>query len=232
MTALVVEGLQAGYDSALIVRGVHFTVASGEALAVIGRNGMGKTTTLKAILGYLSNSRGSVRVEGVEVHGQPPYRVVRRGLAYAPQEGGVFAGLTVRDNIESTGASIRRLDGRLQRVYEYFPVLGTRLNQLAGTLSGGEQKMLILAMALIRQPQILVIDEISDGLQPSMVSMVRDALLEERRTRGTSILLVEQNIDLAFSVADRVAVMKLGSLSFECTAEPASRDRVLAELAP
>lgn len=230
MSTLTVKGLTAGYGSTTIVRDVDLHLDEGEMLAVVGRNGMGKTTLLKAILGYLRNARGSVQMKGTEILGQPTFKLIRNGVAFAPQEDAVFAELSVRDNLETGGLARRYRKERLADLLDCFPILGERMSQLAGTLSGGEQKMLVLSKALLGDPSLLVIDEVSDGMQPSVVSMVREVLLREREQRGTTILMVEQNLDLSLALADRIAVMKVGNLEFDCPATEDNRERLLGEL--
>jgi ABC-type branched-subunit amino acid transport system ATPase component len=230
MSQLVVTGLTAGYGSTTIVRDADFRLDEGEMLAIVGRNGMGKTTLLKAVLGYLRGSRGSVQMKGEEVLGQPTFKLIRKGVGFAPQEDAVFAELSVRDNLESGGLARRYRKERLAELIDCFPILGERMTQLAGTLSGGEQKMLVLSKALLSDPSLLVIDEISDGMQPRVVTMVRDVLQRERDERGTTILMVEQNLDLSLALADRIAVMKVGNLEFDCPATEENRDRLFDEL--
>ena len=144
-------------------------------MAIVGRNGMGKSTLLRA-LGYLPATKGRIELDGADVSGWPTHRIVRLGLAYGPQEGALFANLSVGENLEAVRGTPRRRES----VLRYFPILGQRLGQLAGTLSGGEQKMLVLARALISEPALLVLDEISAGLQPTMVASIEEALRQER----------------------------------------------------
>lgn len=231
MMRLVAQGIESGYGSATVLRGIDLTVAHGEAVAVVGRNGMGKTTLLKTLLGYLRPTAGTVHLDDVDVTGALPERIVRHGIAYGPQDEPVFASLTVEENL--LAAKRGPVDPkRRASVLEFFPVLGTRLRQRAGTLSGGEQKMLVLARALLAEPQLIVLDEITAGLQPSMVNTVVEVLRWERERRGTSMLLVEQNLDATLGICDRVAVMKLGQLVAEEPAVPAARDQLLVLLAP
>jgi ABC-type branched-subunit amino acid transport system ATPase component len=228
---LSATGIESGYGSATVLRGIDLTVDDGEAVAVVGRNGMGKTTLLKTLLGFLRPTAGTVTLDGVDVTGALPERIVRHGVAYGPQEEPVFASLSVEDNL--LAAKSGRIDpARRRTVLEFFPVLGTRLRQRAGTLSGGEQKMLVLARALLADPGLIVLDEITAGLQPSMVDTVVTALQWERERRGTSILLVEQNIDATLGICDRVAVLKLGRLVAEEPAVPSAREQLLVLLAP
>lgn len=211
---LTMTGLASGYGSATVLRGVTLEIGDGEAVAVVGRNGMGKTTLLRTLLGYLKPTAGTITLGGVDITGEPPERVVRRGVAYGPQDEPVFAGLSVEDNL--LAATRGRVDPRRRAaVLDFFPVLATRLRQRAGTLSGGEQKMLVLSRALLAQPNLLVLDEITAGLQPSVVDTVVRALRWEREERNTSMLLVEQNIDASLTICDRVAVLKRGQLVAE-----------------
>jgi branched-chain amino acid transport system ATP-binding protein len=232
---LHVRDLDAGYGAATVIREVSFDVAAGEALAVVGRNGMGKTTLLKAIMGHAGRTTGTVRVGDSDVTGRPAHRIVRLGVGYAAQEGNLFTDLTVAENLQAATMHLPRghTAKRREEVLAYFPVLTNRLWQTAGTLSGGEQKMLVLSLALLREPRLLIIDEISDGLQPSVVDTVGDVLRAERERRGISLLMAEQNVDLSLRVADRVAVLKLGRIvsTVDSTAEGV-RDHLMKELAP
>jgi branched-chain amino acid transport system ATP-binding protein len=213
---LTIAGLRASYGSAVVIRELALTVADGEAVAILGRNGMGKSTLLKAILGYVART-GTVTLDGNDIVAWPTARIVRRGIGYGPQEEAIFGELSVGENLAANVTLRRAAPDRMRDVLGNFPVLGERLRQRAGTLSGGEQKMLVLARVLLAEPKFMILDEISAGLQPGMLATVRDALAAERR-RGTTILMVEQNLDLALTLADRVAVMKLGQLQFEAPA--------------
>jgi len=228
-----VSGLRAGYGSATIIEGLDLNVGEGEAYAIVGRNGMGKTTLVKALLGYLPGTTGTVRISGHETGGWPTHRIIRLGIGYAPQEENLFSELTVGDNLDFGRARGNGPDSLRDYVLSHFPVLGSRLRQHAGTLSGGEQKMLVLARTLVLEPTLVILDEISDGLQPAMVSKVQELLLDIRRQRGVTIIMVEQNLDLALALADRVAVMKRGSLVHETASEsPTAHQELVQELAP
>jgi branched-chain amino acid transport system ATP-binding protein len=229
---LAVEQLRAGYGSAVIVDGVSFEVAEHGALAVVGRNGMGKSTLLKAITGYIKPFGGAISVGGRRTTGLATYRLARMGVAYTPQEQSLFGELSVEENLSigRSGACPRDLR---DEILETFPVLRERLRQRAGTLSGGEQKMLTLAKALAMRPQLLLLDEISDGLGPAVVSAVGETLVRLRERFGCTILMVEQNLDLSLRVADRIAVLKLGSIVFDQGAgDEGLRDELTAQLAP
>jgi ABC-type branched-subunit amino acid transport system ATPase component len=227
---LEVDRLSAGYGQTIIVREVTLDLRSGETLAIVGRNGMGKTTLLKGLLGYLGNPGGAVRLDGQDVRGWPTFQIIRLGVAYAPQEQAVVGELSVAENLESGALASRPSTERRSQIMAYFPLLGQRLRQRAGTLSGGEQKMLILARALLAEPRLLVLDEISAGLQPAIRDVVVQALTHERSRRGLTLLMVEQNIDMVIALANRVAVMKLGQLVWDCPAREEYRDRLNQEL--
>jgi len=227
---LVLEDVFSGYGPVAIVQGVSLRVRRGEIVALLGKNGMGKTTLLKTILGFTPSRRGLVRVGGLDAAAMTPARLIAWGLGYAPQERPLFQDLSIRDNLRLAVRSDRQLAPALARVFEDFPFLADRLKQPAGTLSGGEQKMLILARALMLRPRLLLIDEISEGLQPSVVERIASALRAEREREGTAMLVVEQNLDFALGLADRWAVLKLGRIDDEGAGGPAMRPRILQHL--
>ncbi len=229
---LEIGDLRAGYGSAVIVDGVSLEVPEHGALAVVGRNGMGKSTLLKAVMGYLKPSHGHVTLAGQNITGWSTYRIARRGVSYAAQEQSLFGELSVDDNL-TVGRGRKCPPAIREEMLGYFPVLAQRLRQRAGTLSGGEQKMLTLVKALVAMPDVLVLDEVSDGLGPGVVSAVGVALKGLRERHGCTILMVEQNLDLSLGIADRVAVLKLGKLIFEKpTGEQGLRDELVTQLAP
>lgn len=206
---LEVKDINAGYGAVQILRDVAFSVSSGEILCLLGRNGAGKTTTMKAIMGLLRLSAGSIVLDGEEVSHLPAYEIPRKGIGYVPQGRRLFAELTVSENIEaglmvSGGGSKTR-----ERVLDIFPRLRERLDQTAGTLSGGEQQMLTTARALCIEPKVLLLDEPTEGLQPSMIEQIRQVVLR-LKDEGVAIVLVEQRIDAILSVADRVAFIENG----------------------
>jgi len=227
-----ISELRSGYGSATILEGIDLVVPEHGALAVVGRNGMGKSTLLKTVMGYLKPSKGKVVVQSRDVTGWATYRITRRGVAYAPKEKSLFGELSVEENL-NVGKGRRCPAEIREEVIGYFPVLGQRLHQRAGTLSGGEQKMLTLAKALVSVPDLLVLDEISDGLGPAVISSVGTALKALRAKHGCTILMVEQNLDLSLDVADNVAVLKLGSLTLEKPSDAKGlRDELVTALAP
>ena len=210
--ALEVSGLTSGYSGAVVLRGLSLAVQPGEIVALLGKNGMGKSTLLKTIMGLLPARAGSVRLLGDDVTGEPAHRVARRPVAYTPQERALFQDLSVEQNLQLGLADARGFDAQLARIGEIFPVLPTRLKQRAGTLSGGEQKMLLVARALMAKPKLMLIDEISEGLQPSVIERLAVVLKAERDSAGTAMLVIEQNVGFALSIADRYAVLKMGEI--------------------
>jgi len=211
--ALAVSAVSSGYGAALIVRNASLEIAPGEILALLGKNGMGKSTLLKTIMGFLPvHGEGSVRVFGDVVSGLPPYRVARRAIAYTPQEQALFQDLTVEDNLRLGLRDDRAFDERLTRVAKAFAFIPERLKQRAGTLSGGEQKMLLVARALMSAPRLMLIDEITEGLQPTVIERLAGVLKAQRDEFMTSILLVEQNVRFALSVADSYLLIKSGEI--------------------
>lgn len=212
---LAVSGLTSGYGEAIVVRGVSITVAPGEIVALLGKNGMGKSTLLKTVMGFLRAREGQVTLHGRDVTHDPPHRIARQAIAYTPQEQAIFQDLTVGDNLRLGQPDAKWFEEELARVGEVFPFLKERLGQRAGTLSGGEQKMLLIARALMARPKLMLIDEISEGLQPSIIERLAQALVAERERTGVAMLLVEQNVRFALNVADRWAVLKRGEIDDE-----------------
>jgi len=230
---LKVRELSGGYGTIEVVHGLSFEIGRGQTYALIGKNGMGKSTLLKLILGLLPVTSGRVQVNGIEVAGWRPNEIVSHSVAYVPQDQALFQDLTVDENLRLGALGITRVEF-LQRklaISALFPFLRERLHQRAGTLSGGEQKMLLLGRALLPRPQLALIDEVTEGVQPTVVARMRDVLAEARKSTGMSLLLVEQNIDFAFSLADKFGVLNHGALVDE--GEPAAagaRQRAEAHL--
>ena len=215
--ALALQAVASGYGEAMVLRGVSLAIAPGTITALLGKNGMGKTTVLKTAMGYLPKRQGTVKLFGQDVTAWPAHKVARQQVAYSPQEQALFAELSIRDNLRLGLASDAGFDERFASVVEHFPFLSGRLAQLAGTLSGGEQKMLLVARALMARPRLILIDEITEGLQPSVVTRLAAALRGERDSHGTAMLIVEQNVGFALQVADRYSVLKRGEIVAEGT---------------
>jgi len=210
---LETEGLSAGYATGEVLRDVSIGMERGEIVGVIGRNGAGKSTLMRTIIGLVRARRGRIRFDGNEVTTLAAEQRARLGLGYVPQGREVFPRLTVHENLRTgryVGGGRKPLDFDL--IYATFPVLQERARQLAGTLSGGQQEMLAIARALIAGPDLLLLDEPSDGVQPSIVQEIGEALLRLNRTRGLSVLIVEQNLELMQHVTQRAYVLDKGAV--------------------
>jgi len=215
-TVLELRDVSAGYGPFRALFGVSIVVGAGEAVALVGSNGAGKTTVARVASGLVTPTIVTVMVDGVDLTGAPTHRFVRAGVAHAPEGRSVFATLTVEENLV---LSFRRLRGRrgvapaLATAYDMFPVLGRRRGQAAGTLSGGEQRMLSMARVLVEVPKVLVADELSLGLAPIIVDEIYETL-ERLRGEGTSLLIVEQQVTHALHLCDRVAVLEHGNVTW------------------
>ncbi len=206
---LELDALNTGYGKAQILRDLSLKVSAGEILCLLGRNGAGKTTTMKAIMGLLGLMSGAVRLDGQTISALAPHQVPRAGIGYIPQGRRLFGELSVAQNLE-IGLMVRRSGPEvLNGVLDLFPRLRERLGQRAQTLSGGEQQMLATARALCLEPKVLLLDEPTEGLQPSMIEAIRQVIMV-MRDRGVAIILVEQRVDAILSVADRVAFIENG----------------------
>jgi branched-chain amino acid transport system ATP-binding protein len=207
---LEVEGLRSGYHGVTVLKGLDFSVRN-EIFAVLGANGAGKTTLLATLARLIPLMAGSIRFNGEDVSALAPYRTAARGIGYVPQESGTFADLTVLENLQ-VGAMIGRRprDERLAEIFELFPNLRKLQGQAAGTLSGGESRMVACGRALMQEPKVLLLDEPTAGLSPLYVDLFFDKIKEIHETRGVAIVLAEQNATKALEVADRVMVLSLG----------------------
>lgn len=210
-TVLEVQGLHASYGATPILQGVDLAVRKGEIVCLIGRNGVGKTTTMRCLMGLLRTRGGSVRLQGQDIAPLPSDARARLGIGYVPQGRDVFARMTVAENL-MVGELIGGPRGKKlpDLVYQYFPRLAERRNQLAGTMSGGEQQQLAIGRALVGNPVLMLLDEPSEGIQPSIVQLICDVLRAIRRDLGTTILFVEQNLDTILDVGERAYVMEKG----------------------
>jgi len=214
--ALAIHGLHAYYGESHVLQGVDLEVAAGEAVSLIGRNGAGKTTTIAAIAGFLRPRGGSVHVNGADLTDTPPHQVARAGVALVPQGRRIFGDLSVGENI-AVAARPAPNGWDEARVLDLFPILARRRALRGNQLSGGEQQMLAIARALMRNPTVLLLDEPSEGLAPKLVEQVGE-VLQRLRATGLAILLVEQNLGLATTVGQRVLVMNKGTVVFAGTA--------------
>ncbi|MDR0807558.1 MAG: ABC transporter ATP-binding protein [Gemmobacter sp.] len=217
---LEIRNIELRYGAVVAVRDVSLTVGEGELVALLGANGAGKSTTLKAIAGVMKPSRGTMVLNGVNIVGQSPEQMVRRGVAMVPETRDVFPDLTVEENLR-LGGFARRHDRAGQavlreRMFTLFPILAERIVQPAGTLSGGQQQMLVIARAMMSAPKLLLLDEPSLGLAPVIVDQLFDLILDLKKS-GTTILLVEQNAGKAMRIADRNYVISLGRAAAEGT---------------
>jgi urea ABC transporter ATP-binding protein UrtE len=226
---LSVRGVHASYGAVPVLTGVDLDVSEAEVLTLFGRNGVGKTTLMRVLIGLLKPTEGQIIFAGRQIAGRPPNRIARLGVAYVPQGRGIFPTLTVRENL-LIGTRARSDGGSIpEAIYDFFPILKERLGQLGGTLSGGEQQMLALGRALCSAPKLLLLDEPSEGIQPNIVHQIGGLIRQIVSQTGISVLLVEQNLDLGLTVADRCIVMEKGSIVHEAAPQAFQNDAVLSE---
>lgn len=216
---LKVEDIQAYYGFSYILQGISFEVDQGEAVALLGRNGAGKTTTLRSIIGVTPPRSGKIFFDRTNIAGMAPYQIVRKGISIIPDTRRIIPNITVNENLKL--ATLKNRDKKEQKplldmAYSYFPQLRDRANNLGASLSGGEQQMLAIARSLVSKPKLMLIDEPTEGLMPTLVEMITEKLKELLQT-GLTMLLVETNLDVAFKVAQRVYVMEKGLIKFSGT---------------
>jgi branched-chain amino acid transport system ATP-binding protein len=234
MTALLnVEDVSSAYGLSRVLFGISLQVAAGECVCLLGRNGVGKTTTMRSVMGLLHPTSGRVVWKGTDIAGWSPHRTARAGIGFVPEDRRVFAELTVWENLDVAARAARR-PGRwdIAAVYELFPALSELRDRPGGHLSGGEQQMLTIARTLMGNPELLLLDEPSEGLAPLVVETLLDKVRELKR-QGLTILLAEQGVDFSLALADRVYVLEKGSIrhsgpAAELRDDPAFRDRLLA----
>jgi len=226
--ALALGGVDAFYGDSHVLRGVSFRCGAGRLLGLLGRNGAGKTTSINVTVGLVAPRRGTVAIYGTQVAGWPPEAIAAQGVALVPQGRRIFRSLTVRENLAVAACKPKGglpLSWTLERVFEAFPRLHERREQLAGTLSGGEQQMLAIGRALMANPRVLLMDEPSEGLAPQIVGEVM-ATIRRLKEQGLSIVLVEQNATLVFDVADDIVILNSGRVAVAAPAAELQRDGV------
>ena len=218
---VAVEDVHTFYGKSHILHGVCLTVGRGEVVGLLGRNGVGKSTTLKTIMGLVGPSQGKVVFEGQAITGLPAHKIARMGIAYVPEDRRIFRLLTVMENLRTgldrQGVTEARKQELLDKLFAYFPRLAERRSQAGGTLSGGEQQMLAIARAMMLEPKIILLDEPTEGLMPRMVSQIRE-IVEVLHREGVAILLVEQNVPLTLEASQRVYFMEKGMVRHHCAA--------------
>jgi branched-chain amino acid transport system ATP-binding protein len=227
---LALDDVHTYYGKSHILHGVSIEVGAGEVVGLLGRNGVGKSTTLKTIMGLVRPSQGRVRFDGRDVAGLAPHHLAHLGIAYVPEDRRIFRLLTVMENLRTgldrRGMTDERRQALLDKVYAHFPVLAERRGQAGGTLSGGEQQMLAIARAMMLEPKIILLDEPTEGLMPRMVSQIR-AIIDVLHRDGVAILLVEQNVPLTLETSQRVYIMEKGVVRHHAPAADLRRNQAV-----
>ncbi len=222
-----VEQIHTHYGKSHILHGVSLEVGRGEVVGLLGRNGVGKSTTLKSIMGLVRPTQGQIAFEGRPIVGLAPHRLARAGIGYVPEDRRIFRFLSVIENlrtgVDRAGVSEGRRRELLEKAYHYFPVLAERQEQAGGTLSGGEQQMLAIARAMMLEPKIILLDEPTEGLMPRMVGQIRQ-IIDVLRQEGVAILLVEQNVPMTLDASSRVYIMEKGAVRHHATAAALKAD--------
>ncbi len=229
---LSLKNLETRYGQIYALRGINIDVQEGEIVALLGANGAGKSTTLKTISSLINASSGSVIYKGEDITYRQPHSIVEMGVIHVPEGRMIFKELTVKENLELGSFTLHDNDirkKRLERVYELFPVLGERQQQMGGFLSGGEQQMLAMGRALMTEPKLLLLDEPSMGLAPLIVKNIMDIIKQINKEQGTTILLVEQNAKAALKFANRAYVLETGEIVMEGSAEEMSKDESIVK---
>ena len=218
---VLLDDLHTFYGKSHILHGISLHVAPGEVVGLLGRNGVGKSTTLKTIMGLVRPSQGKVLLEGNTITGLAPHKLARLGIGYVPEDRRIFRLLTVMENLRTgldrQGVTDERKRALLDKAFSYFPRLAERRNQAGGTLSGGEQQMLAIARVMMLEPKIILLDEPTEGLMPRMVSQIRE-IIDVLHKEGVAILLVEQNVPLTLEASQRVYIMEKGEVRHHCAA--------------
>ncbi|WP_426241618.1 ABC transporter ATP-binding protein [Nocardioides sp. LHG3406-4] len=226
---LHVEGLTAGYGAGAVLNDLSLTVEDGDRVAILGRNGVGKTTLLRALVGEVKAQRGQIRLDGVDVTREPAHRRARRGIAYVPQGRDIFPGLSVLDNLRVAvyGTGAKDVAELVEGVMDEFPVLREKAKLPGAGLSGGQQQILALARALVMRPRLLLLDEPSEGIQPSIVDQIAEHVRRVNEERGITVVIVEQNLEFAGRVAERAVLVDKGQVVRELATDTLLTDRDL-----
>jgi branched-chain amino acid transport system ATP-binding protein len=229
MPLLALEDVHTAYGLSRVLFGISLEIEAGECVSLLGRNGVGKTTTIRSVMGLTPPAEGRVLWHGHDIAGWPPHRIARAGIGFVPEDRRIFAELSVRENLE-VGSRAAGRPGRwtVETVGELFPVLRERRDQQGGFLSGGEQQMLTIARTLVGNPELLLLDEPSEGLAPLVVDMLRDKIAE-LKAQGLTILLAEQRVDFALALADRVYVLEKGEIRHSGAAAELRGDQALLD---
>ena len=226
---LKVDNIHTFYGKSHVLRGVTMEVKKGEVVGLLGRNGVGKTTTLRSIMGLTPAKQGKIEFDGVDITHLKTYKIARLGIGYVPQGRRIFPLLTVLENLKTPIIKGKVEEKDINEIFEYFPRLKERINQRGGTLSGGEQQMLAVARALMGKPKLMILDEPSEGLQPSMVEMVKETIISLNK-KGIDVLVVEQNLESALDVCQRIYVMEKGVIKYEEKKENLNKDILMRYL--
>jgi branched-chain amino acid transport system ATP-binding protein len=226
---LALDDIHTAYGLSRVLFGISLEIAAGECVSLLGRNGVGKTTTMRSVMGLTPPARGRVLWHGHDIAGWPPHRIARAGIGFVPEDRRIFAELSVRENLE-VGVRAARRPGHwtIETVGELFPILRERRDQPGGFLSGGEQQMLTIARTLTGNPELLLLDEPSEGLAPLVVDTLRHKIAE-LKAQGLTILLAEQRVDFALALADRVYVLEKGMIRYSGPAAELRADRTLLD---
>jgi urea transport system ATP-binding protein len=226
---LSVKNLNVSYGQSQVIHDLGFDVSKNETLAIMGRNGMGKTTLMKALMGVLRSRKGDVKLDGVEISGMESYQRVEAGLAYVPQGRMIFSTLTVEENIRTGLETVK--DKRIpEEIFSLFPVLYEMRNRKGGNLSGGQQQQLAIARALVSNPKVLILDEPTEGIQPSVIKDIAKVLNEIRKMREISIIVSEQVLSFTLAIADRLLVIDKGRFIHENQRADVDADKIRAYL--
>ena len=224
---VLIEDLHTYYGKSHILDGVSLRVEPGEVVGLLGRNGVGKSTTLKSVMGLVQPRQGKVLLEGKPITGMPPHKLARLGIGYVPEDRRIFRWLTVMENLRTGldrhGVTEEKRQALLDKVFTYFPVLAERRGQAGGTLSGGEQQMLAIARAMMLEPKIILLDEPTEGLMPRMISQI-GTIIDVLHKEGVAILLVEQNVPLTLASSQRIYFMEKGCVRHQCAASDITVD--------